>query len=78
VLKLAGEVRQQLGLQLAISRTLVDLTVVKDFQDVVIESIREESPEVARRIVLRLKERKTLRPSAQLPILDGSRGIDVA
>ena len=28
ILRLAGEVRQQLGLQLAISRTLVDLRVV--------------------------------------------------
>jgi hypothetical protein len=78
VLKLAGEVRQQLGLQLAISRTLVDLRVVKDFQETVIESIREESPEVARRITTRLKERRALRPSAQLPTLDGSRGFDVA
>src|SRR5262249_21633731 len=56
ILKLAGEVRQQLGLQLAISRTLVDLRVVKDFQNTVIEAIREESPRVARRIVERLKE----------------------
>src|SRR5215831_12762136 len=45
VLKLAGEVRQQLGLQLAISRTLVDFRVVKDFQETVIEAIREESPD---------------------------------
>jgi hypothetical protein len=58
ILRLAGEVRQQLGLQLAISRTLVDLTVVKDFQDHVVEAIREESPETARRIVNLLKERR--------------------
>jgi hypothetical protein len=32
ILKLAGEVRQQLGLQLAISRTLVDLKFMKDFR----------------------------------------------
>jgi hypothetical protein len=49
ILKLAGEVRQQLGLQLAISRTLVDLRVLKEFQETVVEIIREESPEVARR-----------------------------
>jgi hypothetical protein len=35
-LKLAVEVRQQLGLQLAISRTLVDLRIVKKFHDTVI------------------------------------------
>jgi len=36
ILKLAGEVRQQLGLQLAISRTLVDLQVMREFQETVI------------------------------------------
>lgn len=78
ILKLAGEVRQQLGLQLAISRTLVDLKVVKDFQELVVDAIREASPDTARRIVAHLKERRALRPSAQLPTLDGSRGFDVA
>ena len=73
-LKLAGEVRQQLGLQLSISRTLVDLRVLKDFQELVIDAIREESPDTARRIVARLNERRALRPSADLPTL--SRGAD--
>jgi hypothetical protein len=31
ILKLAGEVRQQLDLQLAISRTLVDVKIIKEF-----------------------------------------------
>jgi hypothetical protein len=76
ILKLAGEVRQQLGLQLAISRTLVDLRVVKEFQDTVIEIIRELEPEVARRILDRLKARRALRPNAELPTLDrGSDGV---
>src|SRR5262249_34012505 len=35
ILKLAGEVRQQLGLQLSISGTLVDLRVVKEFHETV-------------------------------------------
>ena len=69
ILRLAGEVRQQLGLQLAISRTLVDLRVVKDFQETVIEAIREESPATAHRIITRLKERRALRPTADLPTL---------
>src|SRR4030095_10329365 len=56
ILKLAGEVCQQLGLQLSITRTLVDLRVVKEFQETVVEAIREESPGTARRIVARLKE----------------------
>ena len=45
ILKLAGEVRQQLGLQLNISRALVDLRVVKEFQETVIDIIRQENPE---------------------------------
>jgi hypothetical protein len=76
VLKLAGEVRQQLGLQLAISRTLVDLRVVKEFQETVVEVIREESPDAARRIVQRLKQRRAMRPTAELPTLTG--GVDAA
>lgn len=43
-----------------ITRTLVSLRVFKEFQETVIEAIREESPETARRIVARLKERRAL------------------
>jgi DNA-binding transcriptional regulator YdaS (Cro superfamily) len=78
ILKLAGEVRQQLGLQLSISRTLVDLRVVKEFHQAVIETIREESPDTARRILDRLKQRRALRPSIELPPLTGERDGDVA
>jgi hypothetical protein len=70
ILRLTAEVRQQLGLQLAISRTLVDLRVVKEFQESVVEIIRQEAPETARRIIERLKERRALRPGAVLPGLD--------
>ncbi len=76
ILKLVAEVRQQLNLQLNISRTLIDLKVVREFQQSVIEVISEESPEVARRVVARLKERRALRASGTLPALDG--GFDVA
>ncbi len=78
ILKLAAEVRQQLGLQLNISRTLIDLRVVREFQRSVVEAISEESPDVARRIVAKLKERRALRQSAGLPTLDGRGGFDVA
>ena len=78
ILKLAAEVRQQLGLQLAISRTLIDLRVVREFQQVVLEAIREESPDAAHRIVARLKERRALRPSADLPTLTGNADGDLA
>jgi DNA-binding transcriptional regulator YdaS (Cro superfamily) len=78
ILKLAAEVRQQLGLQLSISRTLVDLRIVKEFHQTVVEAIREESPETARRIVARLKERRALWPSIDLPTLTGAADGDVA
>ena len=71
ILKLTAEVRQQLSLQLAISRTLVDLRVVKEFQETVVEIIRLEAPDTARRIIARLKERRALRPGAVLPGVDG-------
>ncbi len=77
ILKLAAEVRQQLGLQLTISRTLIDLKVVREFQRSVVEVIAEESPDVARRIVERLKARRALRASGNLPALDGQGGFDV-
>jgi hypothetical protein len=71
IIRLTAEVRQQLNLQLAITRTLVDLRVVKEFQESVVEVIRSESPGTAQRIVTRLKERRALRPSADLPTLIG-------
>jgi hypothetical protein len=71
ILKLAGEIRQQLGLQLQVTRTLIDLRELRDFQRTVVEVIAEEVPEVGRRLVARLKERRALRSSADLPTLDG-------
>ncbi len=75
VLKLAAEVRQQLGLQLNITRTLVDLKVVREFQRSVTEAIAEVDPNVAREIVAKLKERRALRASGSLPPLDGQAGF---
>ena len=74
ILRLAAEVRQQLGLQLAISRALIDLRVVNEFRETVVEIIREESPVAADRILDRLKARRALRASAQLPTLEGTDG----
>jgi hypothetical protein len=52
------------------------MRVVREFQQTVIEVVREESPETARRIVTRLKARQALRSSADLLALDegGSHG----
>jgi hypothetical protein len=78
ILKLAAEVRQQLNLQLAISRTLVDFRVIREFQETVIKIIQEESPETARRILARLKERRALRPSVNLATFTGGAGDALA
>jgi DNA-binding transcriptional regulator YdaS (Cro superfamily) len=77
IVRLSAEVRSQLRLEHDVSRTLIDLRVVREFQKTVFEVISQESPEAARRIVARLKEQQALRRSAELPSLDGG-GFDVA
>ncbi len=76
LVKLSAEVRAQLRLEHDISRTLIDLKVVRQFQRTVFEVISQESPQAARRIVARLKEHQALRRSVDLPTLDGSGGFD--
>jgi DNA-binding transcriptional regulator YdaS (Cro superfamily) len=78
IVKLSGEVRAQLRLEHDISRTLIDLRVVKEFQRTVFEAISEESPETARRIVAKLKAQRALRHSVNLPTLDDTGDLDVA
>lgn len=71
ILKLAGEVRQQLGLQLQISRTLIDLREMREFRQTVVDLLCDVSPEVGRLLLARLKEKRLFRPSADLlPPLD--------
>src|SRR5215510_12685064 len=77
IVKLSAEVRSQLLLDHDVSRTLIDLRVVREFQKTVFDVIAQESPEAARRIVARLKEQQALRRSAELPSFDGG-GFDVA
>ena len=76
--KLAAEVRSQLRLEHDVTRALIDLKVVKSFQRAVFEAINEESPEVAQRILAKLKALRALRASVDLPSLDGAGGFDVA
>lgn len=78
LVKLSAEIRGQVRLEHDISRTLIDLRVVREFQRSVVETIAEESPEAARRIVAKLKAQRALRHSADLPALDGRGGFDVA
>jgi hypothetical protein len=81
IIRVAAEMRNQLRLEHDISRTLIDLKVVREFQRTVFEAIAEESPDTARRIVDRLKRQQALRQSVEIPALDGGRvmgGFDVA
>jgi len=76
ILTLAGEVRQQLALQLSISKAVVDIELVREFRQTVTEAIAEESPETARRIVARLKAHRAQRRVVGLAALDGRGGVD--
>jgi len=78
IIKLSAEVRAQLRLEHDVSRALIDLRVVREFQQTVFEVISRENPDVARRILARLKEQRALRQSVELPPLDGRGGFDVA
>ncbi len=76
ILALVSEVRQQLGLQLQISKAVVDIELVKGFRETVTEAIAEEAPDVARRIVARLKAHRARRRAVGLAALDGQGGVD--
>jgi predicted RNA polymerase sigma factor len=77
ILKLAGEVRQQLHLQLQITRTLIDLREMREFRQTVVDIISEEAPDIGRRLLARLKDRRVLRLSADLlPALDDGGGTN--
>jgi hypothetical protein len=69
VLKVTAEIRQQVLVRANLTRMLYDLKYIQEFQETVVDAIREESPETARRIIVRLKEKRALRPSAELPSL---------
>ena len=52
--------------------------MVREFQRTVFETIAEESPDTARRILARLKNQQKLRRSVELPTLDGHGGLGAA
>jgi hypothetical protein len=65
-LRAMAEIRGQLGLQLQIFQTLYDMEAVQKFQEEVLTAIGEADEETRDKIVLRLKERRALRPSIQM------------
>jgi hypothetical protein len=60
-LKAMAEIRGQLRLQLEIFQTLYDLKAVEEFQNEVLNTIGEESPDVRNRIIQRLRQRRAVR-----------------
>jgi hypothetical protein len=60
-LKIMGEIRGQLKLQLEIFRTIFDLEAVQEFMDEVMAVIGQVEPEARNAIIKRLNERKSVR-----------------
>lgn len=62
-LKAMAEIRNQLGLQLDIFKTLYDMKAVQEFQQEVLTTIGAASPEVRNAIVSKLNQRRIIRQS---------------
>ena len=60
-LKIMGEIRGQLRLQLEIYQTMFDLKAVQEFMDETMAVIGQVEPEIRREIIRRLNERKSIR-----------------
>lgn len=60
-LQAMAEIRNQLKLQLEIFQTLFDLRAAEEFQQEVLATIGQASPELRRKIIDGLRKRKTLR-----------------
>jgi len=64
--KCSQEIRGQLGLQWEITKGMVDVRVVAEFQREVLEAVAEVAPDVRNRIVNNLKEKRALRGSISI------------
>lgn len=59
-LKTCGEIRNQLELQLKIFQTIFDMRAVEEFQNEVLQTISEVSPELRNKIITRLNQKRAL------------------
>jgi len=62
-IKSMREIRSQLALQLDIFKTLYDMKAVQEFQQEVLTTIGEASPEVRNAIISKLNQRRIIRQS---------------
>jgi len=67
VLKIAAEIRHQLEFQLNIAQTLYSVQMMAEFQEEVIDVLREVSQEVHDKVIHKLKERRALRGLLKAP-----------
>jgi hypothetical protein len=65
-LKAMAEIRGQLKLQLEIFQCLYDMKAVQEFQEEVLTAIGEASPDVRKRIIHRLHEKRAIRSTIKL------------
>jgi hypothetical protein len=65
-LKAMAEIRGQISMQVEILQTFCNMKAVEEFQQEVLEAIGSVTPELRNRIIQRLKEKSTLRPSATI------------
>lgn len=65
-LKVMGEVRKQLHLASEMSKQLYSIKEVQEFQNVIIDVLKDVEPDIARRVVERLVERRALCSSLSL------------
>lgn len=64
-LKVMGEIRGQLNLQLEIFKCLYDMAAVAEFQKEVLESIKEAAPDVRDKIIFNLEKRRAIRSTLE-------------
>ena len=64
--KLLAEVRKQLSFALEIQKQMVDIRKVQEFQEVILEELKRESPEFQKRVVDRLVDVCVLHSSLSL------------
>ena len=61
IIAISGEVRKQIELQVKIFETIYNVTMVSEFQEEIIELLRQVDPVLKDNIIKKLKERRSIR-----------------
>ena len=65
ILRCMAEIRSQLDLQLKIYATLYDLQAAEEFQNAILDTIKEVSPDVRKRVIQKLNENRAVRSAVR-------------